>query len=566
MSAPLLLFVYNRPYHTLKMIEAISRNEGWEKTDVYVFCDAPKENATETQLLRVKQVRDIVQNIAGCRDLHITFQEENKGLYTSIINGVSGILQRHKRAIILEDDLVTAPNFLSFMNAALEKYEQQKNVHCISGYTYPIPHDSNEAFFIKGADCWGWATWIDRWEKIQTNPSILKKELQEKQLEDTFNFGGSYPYMQMLEDRIAGKNQSWAILWYASALIQKGLCLYPAQSLVANIGNDGSGTHNVASSTAFDTNVKDAKSYNLPDAIVESEVYRKRFISFFKKTQRKPSLLKRAIGALKRRVRYYFSKIKNRIAPPKKEYGWFGDYATWQEASAECGGYDQEIILETVKDALLKVKYGVAKYERDSVLFDEIKICETLLYNLQKVADQHHGQLHVIDFGGSLGSTYFQNREYLKNITTCHWSIVEQPNYVAAGKNYLASDELHFYNSIKEAQQEHAHDVLILSSVLQYLPNPYDWMLEMKQFDFETIIIDRTAFVKREKDRITKQIVPPSIYEASYPAWYFNEEKFIEFWSDKYTIEDTFDSGFDPSEFIDNEWTYRNGFILKRKK
>ncbi|MFY8138839.1 MAG: hypothetical protein ACOVMR_12070, partial [Flavobacteriales bacterium] len=250
MSAPLLLFVYNRPYHTLKMIEAISRNEGWEKTDVYVFCDAPKENATETQLLRVKQVRDIVQNIAGCRDLHITFQEENKGLYTSIINGVSGILQRHKRAIILEDDLVTAPNFLSFMNAALEKYEQQKNVHCISGYTYPIPHDSNEAFFIKGADCWGWATWIDRWEKIQTNPSILKKELQEKQLENTFNFGGSYPYLQMLEDRIAGKNQSWAILWYASALIQKGLCLYPAQSLVANIGNDGSGTHNVASSTA----------------------------------------------------------------------------------------------------------------------------------------------------------------------------------------------------------------------------------------------------------------------------------------------------------------------------
>jgi hypothetical protein len=178
MSAPLLLFVYNRPYHTLKMIEAISRNEGWDQTDVFVFCDAPKENATETQLLRVKQVRDIVQNISGCRDLHITFQEENKGLYTSIINGVSGILQRHKRAIILEDDLVTAPDFLKFMNAALDKYEQQKNVHCISGYTYPIPHDSSEAFFIKGADCWGWATWIDRWEKIQTNPTILKKEIQ----------------------------------------------------------------------------------------------------------------------------------------------------------------------------------------------------------------------------------------------------------------------------------------------------------------------------------------------------------------------------------------------------
>ena len=564
-TAPVILFLYNRPYHTLKTLEALQKNQGWEKTEVYVFCDGPKTDANTTQLTRIAEVRKMAHNITGCKALHVIESKQNKGLYQSVLDGVEEIFKSFDKIIVLEDDLETAPHFLNFMNEALIRYESNDNVYCISGYTYPIPKENNEAFFIKGADCWGWATWKNRWNKLELDGEKLLQELQEKKLVDDFTFNGSYPYLEMLKDKIAGKNQSWAVLWYCSAIVRGGLCLYPAQSFIHNTGNDGSGTHGDGTAV-YQVDLSDNTTYILPNTIEESPDKRKAFENFFRKSQPNTSKLNWFVSGVGRRLRYYSKKITTKISPPKKEFGWFGDYPDWASAQAKSTGYDQSNILNQVKDALLKVKYGVAVYERDSVVFDKVQLSEPLLKSLQKINDEFDGKLHLVDFGGSLGSSYFQNKNFIKNNTSIHWSIVEQKHFIECGKKYFEDEKLHFFFSVSDAQKERKNNVLLVSSVIQYFEKPYELIEELISYDFEYIIIDRTAFVDRDTDRITLQIVPSSIYSATYPSWFFNKDKFITAFQKRYELVEELESTFDPAENIDGEFTYRRGFLFKRKK
>jgi hypothetical protein len=181
----------------------------------------------------------------------------------------------------LEDDHVTAVDFLTFMNRSLQKYADEKDVACITGYVYPLKTKFTEAFFLYGADCWGWATWSDRWNILEKNAGKLIDQINERGLKDNFDFNGSYPYMQMLQDKKEGKNQSWAILWYASAFLNNMFCLYPPYSLLYNTGNDGSGTHAFTSSSGFDTKLQAQQEIQLPEEIKESSAGRKAFEQFF---------------------------------------------------------------------------------------------------------------------------------------------------------------------------------------------------------------------------------------------------------------------------------------------
>jgi putative methyltransferase (TIGR04325 family) len=246
----------------------------------------------------------------------------------------------------------------------------------------------------------------------------------------------------------------------------------------------------------------------------------------------------------------------------RKKYGWFGNYPTWEEAEALCTGYDADNILEKVKDALLKVKAGEAVYERDSVLFDEVEYAWTLLACLEKAAIENENRLSVLDFGGSLGSTYFQNKPFLSSIKELSWNILEQPHFVDCGKKYFQDETLHFYSDIVTCRQENNCNVLLLSSVLQYLENPYEWIEQFKNLDCEYVIIDRTPFTSGNSDRITMQKVPPFIYKATYVCRFFNEEKLLNVWRDKYELLCAFDT-LDVSNLKN---TYFKGFVLKRKK
>ena len=244
-----------------------------------------------------------------------------------------------------------------------------------------------------------------------------------------------------------------------------------------------------------------------------------------------------------------------------KEYGFFGDYSLWEDALKDSVGYDSDIILEKVKNSLLQVKEGKAIYERDSVLFDKIEYSFPVLAVLLKIALENDGKLSVLDFGGSLGSSYYQCRDFLSDIKELRWSIVEQPNFVKCGKQYFANEQLRFYEDIQTCLKHEKPDVILLSSVIQYLEKPYEFLCEIIQSGFRYITVDRTAFTLSDnKDIITVQKVPREIYEASYPAWFFNENKFLSVFQKEYNIILEF-QGSDkvnlPSEF--------KGCIFKKK-
>ena len=263
---------------------------------------------------------------------------------------------------------------------------------------------------------------------------------------------------------------------------------------------------------------------------------------------------------LRRIIKKLYSILRN-----EKFYIWNGNYASWTEAQNLSEGYDKESILGKTLGAVLKVKNGEAIYERDSVIFDKVQYSWPLLATLLREYIKNKEELIVVDFGGSLGSTYFQNKQYLKELKLVKWSVIEQNHYVKVGNEKITDHQLKFHETVEESIEKIGYpNVLILSSVLQYLDNPYEWIDKFNKLKIATIIIDRTAFIESMEDRITIQNVPASIYKASYPAWFFIEDKLIKAFSN-YQLEMDFDNGFTPPSVLeDGSKVYWKGLILKK--
>lgn len=224
-----------------------------------------------------------------------------------------------------------------------------------------------------------------------------------------------------------------------------------------------------------------------------------------------------------------------------RSYGYFGDYPSWSAAEAASTGYDSDVIIEKVRDALLAVKSGKAVYERDSVLFDRIEYAWPLLSMLLWIASRGGNRLNIIDFGGSLGSTYFQNLAFLSHIEGLKWNIVEQKKFVDCGIKYFQDEKLRFYYDIASCAAVEKPQAILLSSVIEYIERPYLLLKSILDEGFEYIIIDRTKFYDAP-DRITVQRVPPNIYEASYPCWIFNRKKFLAFFEPGYELAADFEA------------------------
>jgi len=204
-----------------------------------------------------------------------------------------------------------------------------------------------------------------------------------------------------------------------------------------------------------------------------------------------------------------------------------GDYCDWNSAKAECSGYEAPNILEKVRSATLKVKNGEAAFERDSVIFSKPQYSWPLLAALMCAAAEHSGRLAVVDFGGSLGSVYFQYRNFFRHIPALQWKVVEQPHFVEVGQTEIAEGSLSFSSTVEEALAGEDPQVLLLSGVLQCLPNPHQMLPDLLSRKWSHVVVDRTAFVTtRSSDRLTIEHVPPSVYEASYPAWFFADASF----------------------------------------
>lgn len=244
----------------------------------------------------------------------------------------------------------------------------------------------------------------------------------------------------------------------------------------------------------------------------------------------------------------------------KGKYGLRGDYPDWQSALAKCEGYQSPVIFEKVYDAALKVKKGKAPYERDSVLFDKIQYSWPILAGLMWVAAQSEGKLNIADFGGAFGTTYFQNINFLKSLPEVRWNVIEQKHYVASGQKDFQTEELKFYYTLKEYCEDNPSRAVLFSGVLQYLEKPYSILEEIRQRNFDFILIDRTPFSEASKDKIVIQKVPPQIFDASYPCWVFSEEKFRNFFKGYKIISD-----FPGFEGKITEKSRFKGFFIKRQ-
>lgn len=286
-STPVILFTYNRLYHTKLTIEALLKNEEASETDLIIFSDASNN---ENNQKSVDEVRAYLKTIQGFNSVKIIERDTNFGLSKNIIQGITEMFLIYDQIIVLEDDLITSPFFLKYMNEALTFYKDCDEVISISGYSYPFKDKTFDTFFIKGADCWGWATWKRGWELFNQNGSFLLEELKNKKLEKEFNFSNSYNYLKMLENQVAGKTNSWAIRWYASAFLNNKLSLYPSKSLVFHNGSDDSGT-NCTTQSIFDVELSDREIPVQIDNITESRKYRNKIIRYFRFT-RKYRLLK----------------------------------------------------------------------------------------------------------------------------------------------------------------------------------------------------------------------------------------------------------------------------------
>jgi len=232
------LFVYNRPQHTRRTVDALFANHSFGERAVYIFSDGPKREKDQSG---VREVRKYCHSLKQPK-LQIVESDKNQGLAQSIISGVSKTLRLHETIIVMEDDLVSSRNFLTFMDRGLGRYANETQVASIHGYTYPAA-DLPETYFLRGADCWGWATWRRAWEFFEQDSKALLNRIESSGLKYEFDFRGAYPYSKMLAEQAKGLNDSWAIRWHASAFLKNMLTLYPGKSLIENIGLDGSGTH-----------------------------------------------------------------------------------------------------------------------------------------------------------------------------------------------------------------------------------------------------------------------------------------------------------------------------------
>jgi putative methyltransferase (TIGR04325 family) len=205
-----------------------------------------------------------------------------------------------------------------------------------------------------------------------------------------------------------------------------------------------------------------------------------------------------------------------------------GDYASWAEAAAATPGYADPLIFEKTVAAARAVRAGQAAWERDTVLFPTPAPNAPLLEALRRAASAHGGRLQVVDFGGALGSTWWQHRSWLADLPEVQWDVIEQPHLVEAGRREFSTGPLRFYRSLAEWSTTGRPEVVLLSSVLPYLPAPHALLEEINHRGFRQVIIDRTGFTARGRDRLTVQDVPPAIYCASYPCWFFDRKKLLQ--------------------------------------
>lgn len=296
--APIILFVYKRFEHTKKTLEALYNNPLAKESILYIYADGPKDNVDGATLESIKKTRDILKSKQWCKEVHIIEAKTNIGLTKSITEGITEILNKHGKAIIVEDDIITSPCFLTYMNEALNLYEKNDEVMTISGF---VPYTTGaenlpDTYFLHFMSCWGWATWKRAWDQYIPDLEYLYHEMQKHSNLSHYNFDEAQDFLGLLRGTYQGEVDTWDIQWVTTIFLKQGFCLYPKYSVTQNIGMDGSGEH-------CDTNdryqVKLASNVNVYPISIEENKYAYNYLKRFYKYGADSSLKKRISTNLK---------------------------------------------------------------------------------------------------------------------------------------------------------------------------------------------------------------------------------------------------------------------------
>lgn len=295
MLAPIIIFAFNRPGFLGQVVEGLHANPDAAQSNLYIFCDGARAFADEG---KVAAVRQVARAVTGFREVTVVERPVNFGLSRSIMEGVGEVCARHGRAIILEDDVVPNRHFLAYVNAALDKYEDDDRVSSVGCYTFDGGADLPDTFFLRVPDCVGWGVWNRSWSAFNADGKKLLSTIVEGRKEREFDFNGSYAYVQMLRDQVRGKNQSWAVRWYAHVFLTGGLVLYPRWAVTQNIGlSDTSGTHGPAIDNYALARLSDQPISVGDIPLEESEQGRTAWIAAFRKIQAGP--IRRLVYAIR---------------------------------------------------------------------------------------------------------------------------------------------------------------------------------------------------------------------------------------------------------------------------
>ncbi len=300
--APIALFVYNRPEHTRRTISYLQKNLLADESRLFIFSDGPK---TDDDKAKVEQVRQLANEVTGFKSVKVIVRKENMGLANSIISGVTQLVNEYGKVIVFEDDLLSSVYTLQYFNEALTKYATEEKVMHIGAYMYNLKTKGlPDTFFYRAATSWGWATWARAWKNFEPDVDVLMKQFDAKKTEQ-FSIEGTMNFWKQLEHFKAGKNNSWAIRWYASIFLKGGLTLNPSTSLVHNIGHDGSGVHSNSEKT-YHVQIAKKPVVQFPSEIKENPLAYLAIKHFLK--NRKGTLLQRGLRFVKQLQVKYFAK------------------------------------------------------------------------------------------------------------------------------------------------------------------------------------------------------------------------------------------------------------------
>ena len=293
--SPIVLFVYNRLWHTKQTIEALQKNTLAQESELFIYSDAPIENTSREQ---VQEVRDYLSEVTGFKKVTIIERDSNWGLARSIIDGVSSVVNHYGKIIVLEDDMVTSPFFLQFMNEALTHYQSTKAVWHVSGWAYPFQESDHDATYLwRFMNCWGWATWSDRWQYFEKDSEQLTTNFSNAEIK-RFNLDGKSNFWQQVIDNHSTKLNTWAIFWYATIFQHNGLCLNPKVSYLENIGCDESGQHCSTTHQTTGELLNNTATSHFSELMIEDKAMRTKIQDYYR--SRTPKLSHRIINKLRR--------------------------------------------------------------------------------------------------------------------------------------------------------------------------------------------------------------------------------------------------------------------------